>query len=261
MRALAEMQRQLRNAIIAADADESVPPLIGGCNPRERLAIHRRHYEVSLVTALMNRFPATVWLMGSDFVAQAARSFVHRRPPSVPCIAEYGVDFPDYLATCAGAGRAPFLSAFAALEWHLGRISVEIAAKPIDMEAFAGVAAEQLPDVRPRLQGGLQYMQAAWPVDDLMTLYLTDRQPETYAMAPCEMRLEIRGARGEFHMTRLDHAAFAFRSAIIEGHAIIAAAEFATQAEPDFDVGQALCSLVADGLVVAIDFADEGVVA
>ena len=34
--------------------------------------IHQRHYATSLTRALVERFPATVWLVGSELVTRAA---------------------------------------------------------------------------------------------------------------------------------------------------------------------------------------------
>jgi hypothetical protein len=45
------------------------------------------------ITALVEKFPATGWLVGSRFVSLAARSYVLEHPPRKPCIAEYGEDF------------------------------------------------------------------------------------------------------------------------------------------------------------------------
>ena len=64
-----------------------VPVLVGGTRPEHRLAIHQRHYVASLTRALVERFPATVWLVGSELVTHVATSFVREHPPS-RCIAD-----------------------------------------------------------------------------------------------------------------------------------------------------------------------------
>jgi hypothetical protein len=124
------------------------------------------------------------------------------------------------------------------------------------MDAFAGTEPDLLPDLTLRLQPGLHYLEASWPVDDLIRLYLTEQAPDRFAVEPCDLRLEIRGARGEFRMNRLDAGAFGFRSAIANGASIAAAAELAMEREPVFDAGLALQALVAEGLVTAIDLPD-----
>ena len=115
MWALRDLQKSVRDALVRGDGSRVEPVLVGGRDARKRLAIHQRHYHASLVTALLDRFPATVWLVGSVFVTQAAREFVYENPPSKPCIAEYGERFPGFLATRPGASRIPYLRQFGEL--------------------------------------------------------------------------------------------------------------------------------------------------
>ena len=82
---LAELQQRFRNAIVTGDAGCVASLLVGGVDPRVRLAIHQRHYEASLVRAILERFPASQWLVGSEPVIGArvrppasARRTVHR---------------------------------------------------------------------------------------------------------------------------------------------------------------------------------------
>lgn len=93
MQRLSELQGALADAVIGGDAGRVASSMRGGKNPRARIEIHVRHYEASLVTALHMKFPATQWLVGSELVNAAARAYVHARPPTRPCIAEYGRGF------------------------------------------------------------------------------------------------------------------------------------------------------------------------
>ena len=75
--------------------------------------------------------------------------------------------------------------------------------------------------VGPRVGApGLNYLATRWPIDELMKLYLTETAPEHYVFEPGETRIEIRGARGEFHINRIEAGAFAFRIAIFAGESI-----------------------------------------
>src|SRR5437764_325068 len=123
------------------------------------LSIHRRHYEASLVTALMDKFPAVTWLAGAAFMEDAARAFVHRHPPRAPCIADYGADFPQFLRDEASAARLPYLASFAELEWCLGRSAIAVDEAPLALSAFADHAATTV-DVRLVLQSGLHFVIA-----------------------------------------------------------------------------------------------------
>jgi len=67
---LAESQALVRAALVGDDVTEALSTLVGGRHPGRRLAIHQRHYETSLVTALLGKFQATAWLVGDAFVEQ-----------------------------------------------------------------------------------------------------------------------------------------------------------------------------------------------
>ena len=179
---LAEIQRAMRDALV--DGNTCAAETAVGSRWSSRLAIHRRNYEASLVTAVMGRFPATEWLIGSAPLYETARAFVHANPPSAPCIAEYAQTFPVFLSVTPSLAHLPFLRDFAELDWHLGRIAVAV------------------DDAAPE---GVHRLSSSWPVDRLMARFLdpdgagTDDTP----IGPERVWLELRGARGSFTFTRL----------------------------------------------------------
>jgi hypothetical protein len=188
MHTLAEIQSGIRDAVVNGDDAAVVPLLLGGTRPEHRLAIHRRHYVASLTRALVERFPATVWLVGSELVTQVAAAFVREHPPSRPCIAEYGDSFPRYLGEHPAAVSLPYLAQFAELEWHLGRLALATNAS-----------------------SNVEYVHLEWALDELIGFYLTDTAPEAYALRQEDVWLEILGLRGELRMNRLSVDEFAVR--------------------------------------------------
>src|SRR5262245_33315038 len=201
MPSLLEIQRRMRDAVFADEAGGALLPLLaGGRDPAARLAIHRHHYRASLTRALLDKFPAVSWLVGERFATEAAQAFAREHPPAAPCIAEYGADYPAFLASRAGAERLPYLRAFAELEWHLGQVSIAVVRSPLAIERLASIEVSRLPDCRLTLQPGLRYCAAAWPVDDLIKQYLGGAAPERYAFEPTDVHLEIRGTRGELNI-------------------------------------------------------------
>src|SRR5262249_1475953 len=192
MPSLHEIQRRLRDAVVAEDAAATLRPLLVGGNPEARLGIHRHHYQASLTRALLDKFPAISWLAGERFATAAAQAFARAHPPAAPCIAEYGADYPAFLASRAGAERLPYLRAFAELEWHLGQVSVAVDRPSLTIERLASNGASELADRRLLLQDGLRYCATAWPIDDLIKQYLSDAAPERFAFEPAEVHLEIR---------------------------------------------------------------------
>ena len=180
MSALADIQAAVRDALVSGDRTAAERMLSGGAHPEHRLAIHQRHYAASLTRALLDRFPATVWLVGSELVTDAARSFIHEQPPSQPCIAEYGDGFPQHLGAHPAAAALPYLSQFAELEWHLGRLAL---------------ATDDSPNVH--------YLHLDWSLDELLGVYLADSAPDEFALRHDDVWLEVRGLRGTLEMHRL----------------------------------------------------------
>ncbi len=254
---LAKFQAQVRGAIIDGTVAPLALILTGGVKSLERFAIHQRHYEASLLRALVEKFPAVVWLAGSPFVAAAARAFIRQHPPSAPCIAEYGETFPAYLGGRAEAQDIPWLRWVGELEWRLGHVSLALEHLPLPVAALAGIAPERLADRALALQPGLHYLAAPWPVDELLKLFLSDSAPESYALDPEDIFLEVRGARGAFSMARLNAATFTFRRSLAQGLSVASAAEQALDVDPAFDAGHGLVQLIAAGLATAIGVADK----
>jgi len=249
---LAEVQALFRQAVVTGEKSRLVPLLSGGRYPAKRLAIHQRHYETSLVTALLGKFPATTWLTGTRFVTEAATRFVHDRVPQAPCIAEYGREFPMFLSSCRGAVRVPYLYDFAELEWQVGQLAIAVDEPPIGLAQLSTIAADALPETILALQPGISYLQVPWPVDELMKLYLNDRAPEHFSMEPLDVWLELRGARGEFHINRLNRAEYLFRTSILARRSIGDAAERALDVDAAFEPGHAWAALINERLVTSI---------
>ena len=57
-------------------------------------------------------------------------------------------------------------------------------------------------------------------VDDLMRLYLTDSAPDLYSLQEGEAWIELRGARGQIRMNRLEKARHAFSAALAAGRSL-----------------------------------------
>jgi hypothetical protein len=187
---LADIQAGIRDALVNGNSAAVAPVLLGGSRPEQRLAIHQRHYVASLTRALVERYPATVWLLGSELVTHVASQFIREHPPSRPCIAEYGDEFPRYLGANPAADALPYVAQFAELEWHLGRLAL----------ATEGSA-------------NVQYIHLAWTLDELIGFYLADSAPEAYTLRREDVWLEIVGLRGELRMKRLSEEEFARRVA------------------------------------------------
>lgn len=253
MPSLAEFQRQMRDAVVHGDLAAMAPLLhAAGRDAARRADIHRRHYQTSLVTAVMGRFPATAWLVGSPALEAAAVGFVRAHPPTVPCIAEYGDRFPTWLAGHVAAPRVPYVEAFAALDWQLGRLAVSVDGPALDPSRVACLSPDVLADAVLALQDGTYYTQAEWPIDVLMQTFLGERTSGHAAVVRQPVWLEARGSRGVVSIIRLSEAEWQFRSAVQQARPVGVAAERAWQFDRQFDPGVALANLFTVALVAGI---------
>ncbi len=253
MPALADLQTEFRRAVAHPGAE--VPAqLTAPVAAAARLTIYRRHYRDALVRHLAGRFPTVEWLIGTRSFIDTAGEHVRRSPPGTPCMAEYGQSFIDALAGHA----VPYAADAARLDWALGTVAVAIDAPAIGIGDLGAWPAERLPDLGLSLQPGLAYLDLAWPVDDLVRIRLEDRDSRDLPSAPAAMRIEVRGARGQFQMRRLAPAAWAFRSSLEAGGTLGEAIEAALAVDACFDVSAGLAALFSEGLVVGVRPAGEG---
>jgi hypothetical protein len=137
---------------------------------------------------------------------------------------------------------------FADLELHVGKVSVDIELPPLFLAELLVLKEDFIADLRLRLQPGIRYHKATWPIDDLLKLYLSETAPDHLVFEPFDVRLEIRGARGDFNITRLEEAEFVFRKSISEGHTLGSAVELAFATNSGFNLGDALVRLIQGGL-------------
>lgn len=248
---VAEVQRRVMDAMLSGELSNAWDAvLVGGADPMRRLAIHQQHYRSSLARSIVDRFPATVWLTGSEFVADAAKVFVQTHPPTRPCIAEYGERFPRYLASRLAAATLPYLEQFATIDWHLGRLAIATDAPAITLD---GCHPDRIADVRLRLQSGLFYSPIDWSLDELFAFYLSGNSPHQYELRREQLFLELRGSRGVLSIQRLSADVFTFRSALHAGAPLGEAATAALAICNTFDVAAATVSLVSELLITAVD--------
>jgi hypothetical protein len=223
--------------------------LRGSRDPGARLAIHLRHYATSLAAALCDKFPASGWLVGAEAMREAAGAYARQHPPVQPCIAEYGRDFPQFLARHPRAARLPYVRSFAELEWAVAQASIAVDSPPLSWTELAVCGAECLIDSRLALQPGVHYLRADWRVDELMQTYLSGAAPERFVLMDADAPIEVRGARGALTLERLDAATFAFRTTLAAGRTVGEAADAALILDQAFDPGGALRTLADAGLV------------
>jgi hypothetical protein len=119
-------------------------------------------------------------------------------------------------------------------------------------EQLATIDLRDVADLGVTLQSGVHYLRAAWPVDELITMYLADIAPDSWTLRDEDVWVRTRGAGGAISFSRLSAGDYALRVSLTAGHTLGEAADEALDVDPSFQPGLALLALVDDGLITSI---------
>jgi hypothetical protein len=118
---LLELQRAVRDDMLAqsGEADPYIVP--HGLTPAARLSVYRNTMLGALTTALRLSYPVVHRLVGAEFFDGAARIFIEKEPAHCACLDEYGGGFAEFLARFPPTASLPYLPGVARLEWAVSR--------------------------------------------------------------------------------------------------------------------------------------------
>ena len=115
MSALRDLQTRFRGFLIS-EAD-AAPGIVGDF--ADNAAIYRNNVQHAHVGALQANFPAIQALIGDAFFDAIAIAYANAHPPHSAILAQYGLNFPAFLAERDELSPYPFLPDVARLEWAL----------------------------------------------------------------------------------------------------------------------------------------------
>jgi hypothetical protein len=226
----------------------------GEADPR-RFAVYRNNVMAGLTRALEQRFPVTVRLVGEQFFRGMAKSFIAGSRPRSPMLAEYGDDFPDFIAAFEAAATVPYLVDVARLEAAWSKAYHAAEATPIDPGALAGIDAQALPAARLRRHPAAALIGSAYPVGSIWAAHRSE-VVEPVVRSGRESVLIVRpGADVGVHVLPPCDAPFA--AAVLAGATLGEAAEAALAEDAGFDFGAALVGLAGLGAFSGVVAGDE----
>lgn len=158
-------QSDFAAALLSADLPEP-PGLEGpaGAPAGKRFDVFRNNVAVSLTEALETGFPVLRKLLGAEFFAAMAGSFLRRHPPVSPILARYGADMPAFLAGFPPVSHLPYLSDVARLELALRAAYHAADAAPLDPTALAALPPEALDATRLTFAPAVRLIRSEHPV-------------------------------------------------------------------------------------------------
>ncbi|MTI45004.1 putative DNA-binding protein [Roseibium hamelinense] len=153
------------------DAEQSIPTgIVGpdGAPDSKRFNVYRNNVIVSLVEALAHTFPAVQQLVGEEYFAALARSFVIENPPKSPVLIWYGREFGAYLDAFPPLSAYPYLGDVARLEWGWLQSFHSADACPLDPARLASVSPNLVGEVRFEIHPACRMIASIWPVLSLV---------------------------------------------------------------------------------------------
>jgi hypothetical protein len=233
-------------ALALTDPSRPLPPGLlrcwNGSDPAVRFAVHRNNVATALVGALADTFPVVRELVGPDFFRTMAWQHAAANLPASPVLADYGDDFPAFVAGYAPAAGLPYLADVARLErarvraWHAADAeplaAAEIERRLADPERLAGA--------RLGLHPSVSVIDSAHAVLALWSAHQGGRAIETVDPFAPESVLVLR-ADDEVLVIGLPAACAVFIEALRAGEPLGRAAEIAGAG---CDLGAALGLLI-----------------
>jgi hypothetical protein len=250
---LCELQEGFRRALLSGD-DAAIAPLVAGnsTQARERIAIYRNNVFVSLTRALEDTFPVVCRLVDERFFAYAAYRFISAHPPTRACLAEYGAEFPGFLADFEPSRELTYLPDVARLEWLMSMAAHAADAAPLPPSALAGIAPAETPQLVLRLHGSAHLISSPWRIDSIWLANRAGSNAEIDLLRG-PVYLEVSRPGSEVVLRTLDAAAYAFRQTLRQGLPLELATDAALATNEGFDLAAGLRDLFLDQLVVGLE--------
>lgn len=216
-------------------------------NPERRLAVYRNNVIVSLVDALAQSFPVTQQLVGEEFFRAMAQVFARAHPPRTRVLSHYGQALPEFIAQFPPAANVPYLADVAQLE-HL-RLQALHAADRAALDASVITAlmqdAHTLPLLRWQLAPSLHLLRSEHAAVSIWAAHQEGSGIELEAVDPEQPESALVFRRDlNVMVLQVDPATATLVAGLLGGANFGDAIEQAFLTDPDFDLSQALATLI-----------------
>lgn len=167
MPSLLSLQTAFAGAVFSGG--EHVDALLAHCGDDRSRAAHgleayRRSVLANLAVAVQTTYPVLEAIVGTAFLAAAARRYAMERPSTSGDLNAYGSDFGDFLARYQPAMSLPYLPDVARLEWLAQQVYGAADAPAQNLAALAATPPEQWGELRFRLDPAHACLASDWPL-------------------------------------------------------------------------------------------------
>lgn len=238
------------------DAEPRIPAAISnarGVDAARRFGIYRNNVNASLSAALAARFPVVERLVGEDFFRATALLFVERHPPRSPVLSTYGGRFPDFLDRFEPVAALPYLSDVARLEWARAVAYHAADDRAIDIARLSAFPVDRLPDVRMTFHSSARVVVSDYPI---VSIWRTNTHDDVVREIGPDLAAEaalVSRPALDVLVTPLPRGAARLIAHLAEGHPLGAAAQDATEDDPEMNISNALALLFGAGAIIHVE--------
>ncbi len=250
MPALRELQCAFAAALYDQEATARLAPVVRACGiPAERrLRVYRNNLFASFTEVLAAIYPVTRRLVGEDYFAQAARTYIAVHPSRSGDVHHYGGDFAAHLEHCPGSETLPYLPDVARLEWNYHGAFHAEQKPPLGADGLRAVSPQDYPRLHLILQPSSRLLASPYPVLRIWQVNQPDWTDDPVVdLAQGGIRLLI--VRQGVEVAFVAHGAgeYAWLQSLARGSTLLESQQLAIAREQDFDLGAALQRHLAQG--------------
>lgn len=217
--------------------------------PPDRATIYRNNVRLSLTAALAANFPVTRAMVGDDYFHQAARRFIRDHLPLRPDMADYGREFPSFLATLADLTEYPFLPDVARTERAMIEALLAPHTPPLTAETLAAVPPDEFAGLRFDAHPSTRLVRSSYAIVDLWSAH-QEQTPDLSGLDPQRPQaMLIARPDDQVSWSGLDPEAGKFTSALLSGETIV---EAMTRVREDFDLTSTLLQALQSGIFTGL---------
>ncbi|MCF8532857.1 MAG: DNA-binding domain-containing protein [Reyranella sp.] len=243
--ALRDLQATFAAQLVGGDHADLAPHIVGDSIPAEaRLRIYRHHVGHSLGAALAATFPTVQALVGEGFFQTLTRDFAACELPTQPVLAEYGVEFPAFVAGYGPARGLPYLADIARLDWALNVAFHAAANRRLAAADLATIAVEQLPSLMVGISEGAALIGSDYPIDRIWHASQPGASSDAVDLAGGHADLLVLRRADDAAFVTLTAGEAAFVASVIGGSPLEVAAKSGLQADAAFDLSTAFARLL-----------------
>lgn len=251
--ALRDLQAAFAAHILEGGTDQLADSVVGDSIPAAaRLRVYRHHVFHSLASALGSTFASVQALVGEDFFRAMARAYVAQVLPAQPVLAEYGMDFPAFVATHEPAQGLPYLADVARLDWALNAAFQATRGAALAVADLQAIPVEQLPAQRLALAPGHALICSVYPIDRVWAAAQPGVEAQSVDLENGPAQLLVVRRQDDAVFVAVAAGEASFLAALADGETLEEAAARGLGADPHFDLSASFARFLGLGVFAAL---------